>query len=180
MGGEVAVDGRLERADGQWQVRFTRAYAHPRDRVWRAVTEAGHLAAWFPQRITGGWAPGAALVFADPQGRGPDFTGEVLRCEPPELLEFRWGTDVLRFELAETGGGCTLTLLDILAEQGTAARSAAGWHECLDRLAGELDGRAAPFAPGERWAQVHPGYVAAFGAAGSAIGPPPGYEPAAR
>jgi hypothetical protein len=27
---------------------------------------------------------------------------------------------------------------------------------------------------------VHPGYVAAFGPEGSAIGPPPGYEPTAR
>jgi uncharacterized protein YndB with AHSA1/START domain len=180
MSSDAPVDGRLEQADGQWQVRFTRAYAHPRDRVWRAVTEAEHLAAWFPQRITGEWAPGAELVFADPQGRGPDFTGEVLRCEPPELLEFRWGTDVLRFELAETGGGCTLTLLDILTERGTAARTAAGWHECLDRLACELAGQPVPFAAGERWAEVHPGYVAAFGPEASAIGPPPGYEPTAR
>src|SRR5512133_1726496 len=128
MSRDVPADGRLEQADGQWQVRFTRAFAHPRDRVWRAVTEARHLDAWFPQRITGGWAPGAALVFADPQGRGPDFTGEVLR-----------------FELAETGDGCTLTLLDILTERGTAARTAAGWHECLDRLGCELAGQPAPF-----------------------------------
>jgi uncharacterized protein YndB with AHSA1/START domain len=194
MSSDARADGRLEQADGQWQVRFTRAYAHPRDRVWRAVPEAGHLAAWFPQRITGEWAPGAELVFADPKGRGPDFTGEVLRCKPPELLEFRWGTDVLRFELAETGGGCTLTLLDILAGTGgastlmledlpaglgTAARSAAGWHECLDRLACELAGQPVPFAAGERWAEVYPGYVATFGPEASAIGPPPGYEPTA-
>ena len=71
-------------------------------------------------------------------------------------------------------------LLDILTERGTAARTAAGWHECLDRLACELAGQPVPFAAGERWAEVHPGYVAAFGPGGSAIGPPPGYEPTAR
>jgi len=47
-------------------------------------------------------------------------------------------------------------------------------------LACDLAGQPVPFAAGERWAEVHPGYVAAFGPEGSAIGPPPGYEPAAR
>jgi uncharacterized protein YndB with AHSA1/START domain len=169
------MDGTLESAGGRWRIRFTRHLAHPRDKVWRAVTEPEHLQTWFPQRIIGEWAPGATLTFT---GDGPDFTGEVLSWDPPCLVEFTWGADVLRLELAERDGGCTLTLLDTLDELGTAARTAAGWHECLDRLGHELAGTAYPLQPGQRWAQVHPGYVAAFGPEGSAIGPPPGYEPA--
>jgi uncharacterized protein YndB with AHSA1/START domain len=172
-----STDGTLEQADGRWRLRFTRHLGHPRAKVWRAITEAGHLAAWFPQKITGDWAPGGELIFSDPQGRGPDFTGQVLAYQPPELLEFSWGPDVIRLELAEAGDGCTLTLLDTLDERGTAARTAAGWHECLDRLAYHTGGLAAPFSDGERWSQTHPGYVTAFGPEGSSAGPPPGYEP---
>jgi uncharacterized protein YndB with AHSA1/START domain len=165
------MDGRLEDIDGRWRLRFTRQLAHPRERVWRAVTQQEHLAAWFPQRIRGAWAAGAELTFSDPQGRGPDFTGKVLMYQPPSLVEFSWGTDVIRLELAEHGDGCTLTLIDMIDEIGKAARDAAGWHTVLDRLEHHLDGTDAPWSA-ERWRAVHAGYVVGFGKEASVIGPP--------
>ncbi len=171
--------GTLEEAGARWRLRFARELAHPPERVWRALTEPEHLRAWFPQHIRGEWRAGAALTFEHQEpGLGPAFGGEVLACEPPRLLEFRWGTEVLRFEIEPRGGGCTLTLLDTLAELGTAARDAAGWHACLDLLAADLDGAGPGPDAGARWAQVHPGYVEAFGPAASAVGPPPGNDPA--
>jgi hypothetical protein len=148
--------GTLESVGGSWRLRFTRELGHPAERVWQAVTEPEHLQAWFPQRITGDWAVGAKLTFSDPHGRGPDFDGQVLACEPPSLLEFSWGPDVIRLEIA---------------------RRAAGWHECLDLLVSHLDGGTPSWKPGERWAQLFSNYVAAFGPEASAIGPPPGFEP---
>jgi uncharacterized protein YndB with AHSA1/START domain len=164
------MNGVLEDLGGRWRLRFTRELAHPRERVWRAITEQEHLRAWFPDEVTGAWVPGGPLTFSS--GQVGQFDGKVLAVEPPSVLEFRWGTDVLRLEVAERAGGCTLTLLDTFDEQGKAARDAAGWHECLDRLDAHLDGRAVAWAAGERWGQVHPGYVAEFGPAGSSIGPP--------
>ena len=164
------MNGVLEDLDGRWRLRFTRELPHPRELVWQAITEREHLRAWFPDEITGDWVPGGGLTFTS--SHVGDFDGEVLAVEPPSLLEFRWGTDVLRLEVAEREGGCTLTLLDTFDEQGKAARDAAGWHECLDLLEAHLDGRDAPFPAGERWAAVHPGYVSAFGPAASSIGPP--------
>jgi len=166
--------GTLEPAGQAWRLRFTRELAHPVDLVWRALTETEHLNAWFPMRVRGAWAEGATLTFADPQGRGPEFTGRVLACRPPSLLEFGWGPGVLRIELRAHGDDTTLTLLDTLGELGTATRDAAGWHVCLDLLAVHLDGRGTAV----KWTEVHPGYVAAFGPEASSIGPPPGYEPA--
>ena len=58
---------------------------------------------------------------------------------------------------------------------GKAARDAAGWHECLGRLVGDLDGTPPP-AWGETWRQVHPVYVTGLGPDASTIGPPPGWE----
>ncbi len=119
--------GTLEQADGRWRLRFTRPLAHPPEKVWRAITEPEHLSAWFPQRVTGDWVTGATLMFSDAEGRGPDFAGQVLAVEPSRLLEFRWGTDVIRLEVAPADGGSTLTLLDTIGELGKAAGdSAAG------------------------------------------------------
>jgi uncharacterized protein YndB with AHSA1/START domain len=166
------MNGVLEDLGGRWRLRFVRELDHPRELVWRAITEKEHLRAWFPDEVTGAWVPGGALTFGSDQAG--EFGGEVLAVEPPSLLEFRWGTDVLRLEVAEREGGCTLTLLDTFDEQGKAARDAAGWHECLDRLGAHLDGQDASWPAGERWEQVHPRYVARFGPAGSSIGPPAG------
>ena len=99
------MKGTLEQAGPRWRLRFTRDLDHPVSRVWQAITEPGHLEAWFPQRITGDWVAGAPLTFSDPQGRGPDFGGEVIACEPPSLLEFCWGPDVIRLEIAARGSG---------------------------------------------------------------------------
>ncbi len=171
--------GTLEEAGDRWRLRFTRALAHPPEKVWRAITEPEHLRAWFPQRITGEWVVGSMLTFSHAGGLGPDFDGQVLACEPPSLLEFRWGTDVIRLEVAPRGGGSTLTLLDTIDGVGKAARDGAGWHVCLDHLGAHLDGRS-PSPADELWLQVHPRYVGSFGPRAGTMGPPPGNDPQAR
>ena len=92
--------------------------------------------------------------------------------EPPHLLEFRWGTDTIRLEVAPDARGSILTLLDTIDELGKAARDAAGWHECLDNLQANLDGTQPTWKPGERWQAVHPSYVEHFGPEAATIGPP--------
>ena len=47
---------------------------------------------------------------------------------------------------------------------------------CLELLAGALDGGAEPVPEGQRWREVHPHYVGAFGPEASAIGPPPEWQ----
>jgi uncharacterized protein YndB with AHSA1/START domain len=167
------MDGQLERTrDGRVQLRFTRRFRHPPEKVWRALTEPEHLAAWFPTRIEGERSPGAALRFVFPNGEGPEFDGEMLRYEPPAILEFRWGQDELRFELHPDGEGSLLTFVDTFDELGRAARDAAGWHVCLDALAAHLDGQ--PPAGHEAWQHAHQRYVERFGPEAATIGPPAG------
>ena len=171
------ADGRLEQAGDQWRVRFTRRLAHPRDKVWRALTEPTHRDAWFPQRIEidGDWMPGAKLRFVSDVMPGGDFDGELLSYDPPRTLEMRWGTDILRFDLAADGDHTVLTLVNTLTERGTAARVGAGWHTCLDTLGYALAGQEPPWTAQQRWQQVHPDYVSEFGPAASTIGPPTGH-----
>ena len=168
------MNGDLDKIGDRWRLRFERELAHPVEKVWRAITEPEHLEAWFPQRVVGSWTAGAPLRFESADDGSDAFDGEVLACDPPSLLEFRWGSDTIRLELAEHGSGCVLTLTDTIDELGKAARDGAGWHTCLDLLEHDLEGVAPPWASGERWREVHPAYVESFGAEASAIGPPAG------
>jgi uncharacterized protein YndB with AHSA1/START domain len=175
MDEDQLVDGRLEESAGRWHLRFTRRLPHPPEKVWRALTEPEHLTAWFPTDIHGERVTGAPLRFEFRNGEGPAMDGEMIVYDPPRLLEMRWGDgETLRFELQGLGTGTQLTFVDTLGELGKASRDAAGWHSCLDLLALGLDGRPAPWRPGERWAEVHGAYVERFGPEASTIGPPAG------
>jgi uncharacterized protein YndB with AHSA1/START domain len=169
--------GTLEHLDdGRWQLRFTRMLRHPPEAVWRAITEPEHLAHWFPTTIEGERVTGAPLRFSFPGGEAPPFDGEMIACEPPSLMELRWGPDIVRLELRATPDGTELTLLDTLDERGKAARDGAGWHTCLDRLTADLDGEERSGNAMNTWNDVHPHYVENFGREAATIGPPEGFE----
>jgi uncharacterized protein YndB with AHSA1/START domain len=142
------VNGALESSeDGLWKLRFTRDLTHPVEMVWRALNAPEHLQNWFPHRIVGDLlSPGAALRFEYPGGGFPTFDGRVLAVEPPTLLELRWGTDTIRFDLVSGDGNCVLRLTDTFDELGKAARDGAGWHTLS---------RPARVIPRRRFAVVH-------------------------
>ena len=164
--------GALERGDGAVTLRFARRLPHPPEKVWRALTEPDHLAAWFPTTIEGDLTPGGKLRFGFGDLQLPDFDGVTLAFDRPRLLEFDWGDERLRFELVPDHGGTLLTFTASFAELGRAARDAAGWHTCLDLLGYQLAGEPAPWRQPDRWRDVHSRYVDEFGPVAAAIGPP--------
>ena len=176
MSKEATVHGQLDRIDDRWQLRFTRTLSHAPEKVWRALTEADHLAAWFPAEMHGERAAGARLTFVFSDGEGPTTEGEMIAFDPPSLLEYRWGGETLRFELEREGDGTVLTFVNSFDELGKAARDAAGWHACLDVLGHHLDGQEPPWRPMDRWEEVHAVYVEEFGPEAATIGPPDSVE----
>ncbi|HEX4220066.1 MAG TPA: SRPBCC family protein [Acidimicrobiales bacterium] len=176
MNGERGADlsGELEAKDNRWRLRFTRPLSQAPETVWRAITEPEHLEAWFPQRIRGGWSVGSTLHFESRHGEFPPFDGEVIAYEPESVVEFRWGTDIIRLEIVPSGSGCTLTLFDTIDDLGKAARDGAGWHVCLEALEQALASAEPPETVAGRWQVVHAGYVEKFGPEAATIGPPPG------
>ena len=164
------MDGSLHEDDGRFVLRFERRLAHAPDKVWTALTDPAELTHWFPVDVQADLRPGGKMQFTFRENQAPPFDGEVLVYDPPRVLAYRWGPDVLRWELRADGGGTVLVFTDTLEEQGKAARDGAGWHVCLEALDARLDGTGAPSAG--RWQQVHRGYVEEFGPEAATIGPP--------
>ena len=85
------------------------------------------------------------------------------------VLEYTWGGETLRFELTPEGEGTRLVLIDELPASA-AARNAAGWESCLDRLAG-LE------PAGDAWQSRFDVYSASFAPSlGEQEGPPAGHR----
>lgn len=117
-------------------VRLERLLLDPPAVVWKALTDREELRSWFPCDVIvsgGEWKVGAGIEF--PFSADLTWTGEVLELDEPNVLAFTWAESTLRFELSAVNGGTRLVLTDRLPPN-SAARNAAGWEQCLDRLAG--------------------------------------------
>lgn len=111
----------------------------PRERVWRAISDAQQFGAWFGMAFDAPFAPGAKITGkivptqVDPEvaksqepyaGKAFDFT--IDRIEPMDLFSFRWhpyavdpDTDyskepmtLIVFELKDEDGGTRLTITE--------------------------------------------------------------------
>ena len=129
------TDGTLERHGDRQVLRFERRLDHPVERVWRALTEPGEIAAWLALAELDLTEGGRVVV------RGPN-TDPVSALDPPRLVEF--DTDIhgrLRWELAPDGDGTALTFTaDAQLPPDWELEVLAGWHIHLDHLEAVLDG----------------------------------------
>jgi len=166
--------GHLDLGGPDPAVRLERHLPDPPPVVWQAITDRGQLKEWFPCDVIvdgGRWVVGAAITFPFPSAViDMTLTGTVLAVEEPTLLSYTWGAgEVLRFELYPEGAGTRLVLIDQLPP-GWAARNAAGWEDCLDRLAGRPADPAA-------WPRRFAAFSAAFEPViGPQEGPPAAYQ----
>jgi uncharacterized protein YndB with AHSA1/START domain len=128
--------------DGAVRLRLERRFRHPVERVWRALSEPGELADWFPS----------------------DEPMEVVESDPPHRLVASWFGDALCFELCPEGTGCVLVFTHAFAERDVSARTAAGWDRCFARLEAVLAGHPMDEATSlQLWPDVHERYAERFG-----------------
>ena len=164
------TEATLLRAGERPVLKFERQLNKPVDVVWRAVTDPTEMRAWFPTRIAiDEWKVGADLKHFFDDHDIDALPGKVLEWDPPRRVSFTWGTDTISFELEPSpDGGTTFVLTEELGAN-IAARNAAGWEVCLDRLQFGTDG--------EPWQPRFDRYVAAFEPVlGAQDGPPNGYR----
>ena len=159
----------LETIGDKAVLRFERRLAHPPEKVFRAISDGAELAHWFPARVqVQELRAGAPIRFEFPDADVDAPAGEVLQVDPPKLLVYMWGDDVLRWEIVpeEPDSGLhfthTVTGADDWPARLQAARHAAGWDVCLAALVARLDRRE----PGEvDWFARNQAYVERFGLA---------------
>jgi uncharacterized protein YndB with AHSA1/START domain len=167
------TDATISIKSGRPTVRLERQLVDPPSVVWKALTDREQLRSWFPCDVIvegGVWTVGASISFPFPLDI-IDMTlhGEVLEANEPLRLAYTWGEDTLRFELSGSGSGTLLVLYNELSPSG-AARNAAGWDDCLDRLVGLT-------VKPDAWRTHFAHYQRAFEPVlGRQEGPPEGYK----
>ncbi len=124
---------------------FERDLRHPPDRVWAALTEPAQLAQWAPYTADRDLAQVGEAVLTMLGGDAPAGSiAVVTRAEPPNVLEYTWGSDVLRWELTASATGTHVTLRHTVQGLDWVPKVAAGWHLCLVVAERLLDGQPIP------------------------------------
>jgi uncharacterized protein YndB with AHSA1/START domain len=160
-------------AEDRWTLVFVRDLRHPPEKVWAALTEPAQLREWAPfvaDRDLG--STGDATLTMIDGDTSLDLTASVRRAEPPRLLEYMWGTDLLRWELAATDSGTRLTLHHVVTDRAGIPKVAAGWHLCLVVAEHLLDGQPIGAIRGADarnfgWEELHDAYAEKLAIAGS-------------
>jgi uncharacterized protein YndB with AHSA1/START domain len=147
---------------------FVRELAHPIEDVWSAVTDPDRVVAWLPCPIDGDLTTvGSPLLFVFPGDAGVEdpSTGEVLLSDKPTRLAFSWEDEEIRIELQSLGENASrIGFTNVMPADSTpaAARTAAGWHVCLDALEEHLNtGERTPpsNSPTPRFRELYEAYL---------------------
>jgi uncharacterized protein YndB with AHSA1/START domain len=155
----------LTQENGRTVLRMERRLAHPQEKVWRALTSPAELAGWFPAAVEVDLRLDGSISFTFPEGSGdfqedPHNNGVIQAFDPPRLLEYTWGAELLRWELTPTDDGCLLTLTATYDDRPGSASFTAGWNLCFDAMEKVLGGSA---VPPKDYAELHEHFVKVYG-----------------
>jgi uncharacterized protein YndB with AHSA1/START domain len=165
----MSASAEYRAEDDAWTLVFVRRLRHPPEKVWAALTEQQQVGEWAPFTSDRDLSTlGDATLTMIDGDVSEDLPAQVLRADRPARLEYRWGDDLLRWELAATESGTELTLRHTIADREFLPKAAAGWHLCLDVMEHLLDGE--PIGPirgrdamDHGWEELHEAYAADLG-----------------
>ncbi|WP_433696061.1 SRPBCC family protein [Paraburkholderia phenoliruptrix] len=127
-GAEVQKDG------DRWTLVLVRELRHSPERVWHALTDPASLREWAPfdaDRSLASVGPVKLSTVGTPTPQVSET--QITRADAPNVLEYRWGENDLRWQLEPLGDGTRLTLWHNI-DRKFISMGAAGWHICLDVL----------------------------------------------
>lgn len=160
----------IEKDGEKWTLVLVRELHHPPTKVWKALTDPQHLREWAPfdsDRNLG--AVGTAKLTTVGAPTPMISETQVTRADAPNVLEFNWGGQDVRWELEPLGAGGTRLTLWHNIDRRFIAMGAAGWHVCLDVLERSLDDQPIGRIVGadamnfEGWQRLHAEYAKQFG-----------------
>lgn len=163
-GAEVRKDGE------KWTLVLVRELRHPPDKVWQALTDPAQLREWAPFDADASLDTAGRRVKLTTVGAPSPHVTEtiVTRADRPTVLEYNWGGQDIRWELAAIAGGTRLTLWHNI-DRGFISMGAAGWHICLDVLDRFVDGHPIGRIVGpdamkfDGWQRLNAEYARQFG-----------------
>ena len=128
-------------------LRFERFFAHPPEKLWTVIATPEHIAHWLQADATIDLHQGGVFHLAF-HNFAHVVQGEILRCEPPHLLEYSWpesaaqAGSIVMWEITPTSSGSRLVLTHFLPARADVADYASGWHWHLDGIAASIAGNA--------------------------------------
>ncbi|MEO8505433.1 MAG: SRPBCC family protein [Acidobacteriota bacterium] len=128
-GAQVQKDGE------QWTLVLVRELRHAPEKVWQALTDPAHLRDWAPFDADGSLGKVGSTVKLTTVGAPTPQVSEtmVMRADAPQVLQYNWGNQDIRWELEALGRGTRLTLWHNI-DRRFISMGAAGWHICFDVL----------------------------------------------
>jgi uncharacterized protein YndB with AHSA1/START domain len=164
------TSAHIQKDGEKWTLVLVRELHHPPAKVWKALTDPQHLREWAPfdsDRNLGAVGTAKLTTVSAPSPMISDT--QVTRADAPNVLEFNWGGQDIRWELEPLGpGGTRLTLWHNI-DRRFIAMGAAGWHVCLDVMDRSLDDQPIGRIVGpdamkfEGWQRLHAEYAKQFG-----------------
>ena len=138
-------------------LRYERRLSHPREVIWKAITDPNELAGWFNTKAIINGRNGGTIDFVNTVS-GFHTTGRILAWDPQRVFEHEWhiapnpslpGGEpkaFIRWELKRDGDSdnTLLTLTYSRLTKSTSLRFAPGTHAYLDRLEASLNNEALP------------------------------------
>ena len=165
-----ASGAQIQKGGDKWTLILVRELRHPPEKVWQALTDPAQLHEWAPfdaDRSLG--AVGATVKLTTVGAPTPHISEtKVTRADAPNVLEYGWGGNDMRWELEAVGGGTRLTLWTSIGRR-FISMGAAGWHICFDVLDRLLSGTPiGRIAGGEAmkfdgWQRLNAEYAKQFG-----------------
>jgi uncharacterized protein YndB with AHSA1/START domain len=149
--GTVTIEGEYA------TLRYERRLSHPREVVWKAITEPKELAGWMNTKAVIDGSNGGTIDFVNTVS-GFRTTGRILSWNPKRVFEHEWHIApnpslpdgeleaIIRWELKQDGDSndTLLILTHSRLTKLTSLRFAPGWHAYLDRLEASLNNEVPP------------------------------------
>lgn len=163
-----AGNATAHRDRDRWTLHMVRELTHSPASVWATLTDPERLREWAPFDAERNLeTPGPVLLTMAGTTAVETIDATVTRAVRPRVLEYTWGSDLLRWDLEPTGSGTRLTLHHTVTDRGWLSKVAAGWHICLDVAERALDGHPPGRIVGEAakqmgWERLNAEYAEKF------------------
>jgi uncharacterized protein YndB with AHSA1/START domain len=133
--GTATIEGKLT------TLRYERRLPHPREVIWKAITDPKELVMWFNTKAVINGRTGGTIDFVNAPS-GFHTTGCILNWDPPHIFEHEWHIAphpdlphgepeaIIHWELIHDGDSNTFLILTFSQIYGSRFRTR---HACISR-----------------------------------------------